>query len=241
MLDIAREPFIESREYMALLDTRRADGMLFIGSSIEDTYLLEFETSEHPFLLVNHYFPDRKLNYHAIDYTACGRLAAEHLLGQGHRAIGLVIGTNTYTGLAFKDAFLRTLEEVGIPEAMRPWDAREWDEQGGYLGAEALLERQPALTAIMGGNDRIAIGAMRLLGLQGRSIPGEVSVMGMDNIPASRFTNPGLTTISLDLYNIGRNACARMLEIIRKEREDCRESVPATLVERESTGPAPAS
>ena len=196
LLDIARERFIETREYLNILQTRLADGMLFIGSSLEDTYLTAFESEDSPFLLVNHFFPEQSLNFLSIDYSQCAREAADHLLELGHRKIGLAVGTNTHTGLAFRDEFLAHLGKAGIPEQDRPWVSSEWDEQGGYVAAEQLLEKNNGLTAMMGGNDRIAIGAMRHLNLMGKSVPEDISVMGMDNIPAGRFTSPGMTTIS---------------------------------------------
>lgn len=238
LLDIARDRFIQSREYMNLLETRRADGMLFIGASVNDTYLFEFENAEHPFLLVNHFFPNQQLNYLMADYAGAARLAADHLLGLGHRRIGLIVGTNTHTGLHFRDTFLTRLKEAGLAESDSPWEGSEWDEPGGFAAAENLLRRNPALTAIMAANDRIAIGAMRKLRLLGKEIPKDISVMGMDNIPAAAFTTPGLTTISLDLYRVGRTACARLLELLRGERPACEEVTPVHFIARESTAPA---
>ena len=110
LLDIATEKFIAEREYMKLLASRRADGMLFIASDIHSEYLAEFEGTPHSFLLVNHWFPGKKLNYVSVDYGVSARLAANHLLGLGHRKIGMIAGTNTYTGLRFRDTFLEMCE-----------------------------------------------------------------------------------------------------------------------------------
>jgi len=239
LLDIARERFIESKEYLNLFQNRHADGMLFVGASTEDTYLIDFEKEEYPFMLVNHFFPGKSLDFYAVDYADCARLAAEHFLKLGHRSIGLIIGDNTHTGITFRDTFFQQLAEAGIPEADRPWVRGKWDEQSGYVGAEKLLEKNPGLTAIMGGNDRMAIGAMRHLNLLNKRIPEEVSVLGMDDIPASKYVTPGLSSISVDLYRIGLNSCNHILRMIRGEERTCREFVQGNLVERESTGPAP--
>lgn len=239
LLDIARDHFVENREYLRLLETRRVDGMLFIGASVDDAYLYEFEGAPHPFLLVNHFFPGRQLNYIMADYTEAAYLAADHLLNLGHRRIGLIVGTNTHTGLHFRDAFIARLREAGIDEPSSPWVASEWDEPGGFLGAEELFTKNPGLTAIMAANDRIAMGAMRRVRTLRKTIPDEISILGMDNIPASAYTTPGLTSISLDLYRVGRTACARLLEIVRGERTTCEEVTPVRFIERESTGRAP--
>jgi LacI family transcriptional regulator len=239
LLDIAGENFIETREYLNILQTRRADGMLFIASSVNDVYLRDLEREDYPFLLVNHYFPDSSLNFLSVDYRACAEKAAEHLLQLGHRAIGLIAGSNTHTGKDFREAFLARCLKAGCKEQDVPWEDSEWNQEGGFEAARRLLARNPALTAIMGTNDRMAIGAMRYLHTHTARIPKRISVMGMDDIKAARFTTPGLTTIRLDLYDIGRQACERLLDIVRGKRTSCREFIQASLVERESTAPAP--
>lgn len=238
LLDIAKKPFIEGKEYLNLLKTRRADGMLFIASSVHDTYLLDFEQEAYPFLLVNHYFPESRLDYITVDYRACAVMAATHLLELGHRRIGVIAGTNTHTGIDFLESLTRSCREHGIPEGQIRSVESDWDEEGGFAGASRLLGMDPTLTAIVGSNDRMAIGAMRYLHTRGLGVPGDISVMGMDDIAAAGFTTPGLTTIRLDLYEIGRKACTRLLELISQQRTECRELIPSTLVRRESTGPA---
>ncbi len=240
LLDIAREGFIQRQEYLSMLKSRRADGMLFIASSKADTYLKDFEKESYPFLLVNHYFPDSQLNYLSVDYRRCGEMAAHHFLELGHRNIGLITGLNTYTGIDFRDSFVETCTQNGLSADQVHWVDSEWNEQGGFEAVQKLMDQAPDLTAIMCANDRMAIGAMRHLLLAGKSIPGQISVMGMDDIEAARFTTPGLTTIRLDLYQIGRKACTRLLDLITESKTDCAELIPAKLVPRESTGPAPA-
>jgi DNA-binding LacI/PurR family transcriptional regulator len=239
LLDIAREGFIQRQEYLSILKSRRADGMLFIASSKADTYLRDFEQESYPFLLVNHYFPGSSLDFLSADYRRCGEMAARHFLDLGHRRIGLIAGLNTYTGIDFRDSFLETCTGNGIPADQIVWVDSEWNEQGGFEAARQILNKAPGLTAIMCANDRMAIGAMRHLLLAGKEIPGDISVMGMDDIEAARFTTPGLTTIRLDLYQIGRKACTRLLGILNDASENCTELIPAKLVPRESTGPSP--
>lgn len=239
LLDIAQESFIADKEYLNILRNRRADGMLYIASTIEDRFLLEFEDQPFPLLLVNHYFPDSTLNYLTVDYKRAAWLAAEHLLELGHRKIGLIIGTNTFTGLDFRDEFLSFCEGRGVPKTSLPWCAvKQWDEQEGYESAKKLMSRHPELTAIMAGNDRMAIGAIRYLTGKGRRVPGDVSVIGMDDIPSAKYTTPGLTTLHMDLFRLGRLSCRRMLGMLNGGPVECRETKEPHLVLRESTGPA---
>ena len=137
LLDIATSQFIKTQEYTKLLASRRADGMLFIASDIHADYLSVFEDSPFKFLLVNHLFPGKKLNFVSVDYASSARLAAEHLLGLGHRRIGLIAGTNTHTGLLFRDEFLRVCKSWPAGAAQVVWvdGGEEWSQRGGYAAA----------------------------------------------------------------------------------------------------------
>ncbi len=240
LLDVANFKFVQNQEYMNLLKARRADGMLFIASSIHDEYLRVFENSPYKFLLVNHYFPDSSLNYIAVDYKDSARQAADHLMNLGHRAIGIIAGTNTYTGLEFRNAFIERCRSRGIPEKDLPWadGGKDWSQEGGFEAARQLLSQNARITAIMGGNDRMAIGAMRYVHTHDWRIPEDISVMGVDDIPQASFTTPGLTTIRHELYQLGRICCDRVLALFQGNIDSCREVLPVKLVGRESTGPA---
>jgi DNA-binding LacI/PurR family transcriptional regulator len=238
LLDLSNDRFIRTREYLNVLRTRRADGMLFIASSLYDQFLRDFEKERYPFLLVNHYLPDSTLDFIAADYKDTGRQAARHLLGLGHRRIGLISGTNVQTAIDFRSQFEAECHEAGLGPDALPWADGDFREEGGFKATETLLEQHPEITAVMAGNDKMAIGAMRYLLSRGLRVPGDLSVMGVDDIPSARFTTPGLTTIRHDLYELGRLACDRLLTLFKGEAETCREVRPVTLVERESTGPA---
>jgi LacI family transcriptional regulator len=156
----------------------------------------------------------------------------------GHRKIGLIIGTNTYTGLDFRDAFFESCQEHGLGKTDLFWrGVSEWDEQEGYEAARKLLSRHPDLTAIMAGNDRMAIGAMRYLLAKGMHVPRDVSVIGMDDIPSARYTTPGLTTLHMDLFELGRRSCRQLLDMLEGKRTSCHETREPHLVLRESTAP----
>ncbi|HMO52277.1 MAG TPA: LacI family DNA-binding transcriptional regulator [Kiritimatiellia bacterium] len=238
LLDIANHRFVNTREFIKLMKSRRADGVLFIGSSKYDDYLLELEHSGYPLVLVNHFIPNRDINYVMADYGQSAVIAAEHLIGLGHRHIGILAGTTTHTALTFRDQFIKTCETNGIDAGQLIWADGWFTEQGGYEGAEWMLKHHPNITAIMAGNDKMAIGAMRFLARQGLKVPGDISVIGMDDIPPAQFTNPGLTTIRHDLYRLGTLAVDGALSIFKKQTSSYQEVLPVSLVERESTGPA---
>ncbi|MDD2241299.1 MAG: LacI family DNA-binding transcriptional regulator [Kiritimatiellae bacterium] len=241
LLDIATAQFIKSQEYLKLLASRRADGMLFIASDKHADYLSAFEDSPHKFVLVNHLFPGKKLNYVSVDYGASARLAANHLLGLGHRKIGLIAGTNTHTGILFRDEFLNVCKTWLAGDVQVTWvdGGEEWSQRGGYAATIKLLAEMPDLTAIMAANDRMAIGAMRWLVDNHRQVPDDVSVMGVDDIQLAAYVNPGLSTIRHDLYQVGIESCNRILQLMRGEITECSDLLPTSLVVRGSTARAP--
>ncbi len=239
LFDVANRRFISTGEYLNVLKSRRVDGLLYIGSSIYDTFLFELEEESQPVVIVNHHFPGRKLPFIEASYGSSARLAADHLLDLGHRSIGLLMGTNTHTAAEFREAFIASCTARGLDESALPWADGWFTEQGGYEGARWLLERNPGVTAIMAGNDKMAIGAMRYLKEIKRRVPDDISVVGMDDIPAAAFTNPGLTSIRHNLFEIGTQSVEAILDMIETPDIRIQRCLPVELVVRESTGPAP--
>ena len=102
-----------------------------------------------------------------------------------------------------------------------------------------MLAADPAVTAVLCGNDDLALGVMRAMHAAGRAIPGDVSVVGFDDTPVAEFLTPPLTTVRLDFNELGRACFALLLALI--ERRD--DALPHTrrpepeLIIRESAGP----
>jgi LacI family transcriptional regulator len=110
----------------------------------------------------------------------------------------------------------------------------------GYKPMQALLEKTRAFTAVFCFNDIAAIGAIRALKDAGLAVPGDVSVVGFDDIESAAYTVPSLTTVRQPLAEMGKRGAQILLErIADREREWAAEIVMVPeLVVRESTGPA---
>ena len=238
MLEVANLKYIRTYEFMNTLKGKRADGMLFIGSSLYDKYLLEFENEPYPFVLLNHYFPGSGLNYVSANYRDAGRQAAAHLIKLGHKAIGIVSGTNIQTANDHVHAFKIECATAGITEENLPIADGRFSEDEGLKATRDLLTEHPNLTAIVCGNDKMALGALQAVVGMGKSVPGDISIIGMDDIPATRYTSPQLTTIHAPLQEIGQAAAQAVMNIFREKSGSIRKFLPVSLVERGSTGPA---
>jgi DNA-binding LacI/PurR family transcriptional regulator len=111
----------------------------------------------------------------------------------------------------------------------------DWSPRSGYELGRQMLEL-PDVTAIFVANDQMALGLLRLLHEQRRDVPGDVSVVGFDDIPEAEFFTPPLTTVRQDFNEMGRRGLHLLLEEISAgKRSTARATVPAALVVRSST------
>jgi DNA-binding LacI/PurR family transcriptional regulator len=172
------------------------------------------------------------------EYGAC--IGTEHLIEFGHRQIACISGPlNWRCGLLRRDGWRRTLRKYGIPEG--PSIVGEWSAKGGFVAAEELIKHCPnRFTAIVAGNDQMALGVMRALSLHGLSVPGDVAVVGYDDMPEAAFFNPSLTTVTHDFETAGRACLEFLLRLIRDPHAPAeRLVIKPELVCRESTARRP--
>ncbi|WP_229866033.1 LacI family DNA-binding transcriptional regulator [Streptomyces spinoverrucosus] len=165
--------------------------------------------------------------------------ATRHLLGLGHETVHYVaIPSSTRRTSARTTGWRQALREAGAPEP-RPVQG-SWGPAGGYAAGLRLAEDK-SVTAILCGNDDLALGVLRALHETGRSVPGEISVAGFDDAPHSAYLTPSLTTVRLDFTGLGRSAFALLHGVLEESARIAPHpvSVPE-LVVRESSGPPPA-
>jgi DNA-binding LacI/PurR family transcriptional regulator len=166
------------------------------------------------------------------DQAAGARLATEHLLALGHRTVFHVAGPESSFSAARRLASWRaTLEAAGAPVAEPHFG--DWTVESGYrIG----LDLSPDVTAVFAANDQMALGVMRALHERGLAIPGDVSVVGFDDMAEAEAFWPPLTTVHQDFAEVGR----RSIEMLLHEIEDSTRGVgtsivPTRLVVRQST------
>ncbi|HZR49677.1 MAG TPA: LacI family DNA-binding transcriptional regulator [Streptosporangiaceae bacterium] len=163
--------------------------------------------------------------------------ATRYLLGLGHQTVHyLGIPSSTHTSQR-KAGWLAALTDAGtrVPEPVQCG----WTPQSGYEAARALAS-DPAVTALLCGNDDLAVGAMRALREAGRDVPGQVSVVGFDDVPAAAFLTPALTTVRLDYAEAGRSCFALLQALLTPHPPISPGPRPQPeLIIRESAAPPP--
>jgi DNA-binding LacI/PurR family transcriptional regulator len=238
LLEVATSEFVRKRAYVELFDRCFVDGLLFIGAHRKHTFLHNLANNRDPVLIVNNYLVDEPLDHVVCDYSAGARLAVEHLLGLGHRRIGMIHGAvEVQTANDVRNTFVSVLKEHGIGDGETRLADGLYTEEGGGAAAQAILERDPKVTALLAGNDKMAIGAMHRLRQRGKRVPEDVSVVGFDDSRAAAFTTPPLTTVRTPLYDLGQHCAERMVDLILGKVEQCQEVLPVDLIIRESTAP----
>ena len=170
------------------------------------------------------------------DQALGARQATEHLLQLGHRQVWHIAGPETAFSAARRaQSWARTLTEAGItpPPLLRG----DWTSESGYQHGLALGGRSE-VTAIFAANDQMALGVMRALHELGRDVPGDISVVGFDDLEEAHSFWPPLTTIRQDFDEVGRHAVQRLLGKVHGEpgqEKHAKIMVPTRLVVREST------
>jgi DNA-binding LacI/PurR family transcriptional regulator len=175
-----------------------------------------------------------------VDYEQGINEAVRYLLELGHTRVAFISGPLSLKSAGIRrSAFLRCLTERGIIEDERLVVEGDHTIDGGFRSMAGLLEHNPSPTAVLTSNDLTAIGALRAVRHMGRQVPGDVSVVGFDDIHLAEFTEPPLTTIRLSREELARKAFGALLREIQSEPsatgEDLR--VSTRLIIRNSCGP----
>jgi LacI family transcriptional regulator len=162
-----------------------------------------------------------------------GYLIGSAVFAAGHRHVGVVAAPRQLTTTTDRLAGLRrAAREHHRTLPARRIEYAEFDRDGGAVATAALLDADPRLTAIVALNDSMAIGALAVLRDRGLAVPGDVSVVGFDDMPIARDVTPPLTTVRLPLVEIGARAITIALDTPQQSPRV--EEVAAEVVHRES-------
>jgi LacI family transcriptional regulator len=181
---------------------------------------------------------DGLTDYSVVPDEAKGaREAVELLVGLGRTRIGHVSGPGAYAATRRRArAAGDVLRAHGLDFAGGRPLLGDWTEQWGRAGAEILLERVPDLDALFCGSDAIARGALDMLARRGRSVPGDVAVIGYDNWEAlAAGSEPALTTVDMNLRMVGWSAAKGLARLIGGEKLRGIVRLDSALVIRGST------
>jgi DNA-binding LacI/PurR family transcriptional regulator len=174
----------------------------------------------------------------AIDNRAGAARATRHLLDLGHRTVYHICGPDNWLDARERvEGWRDALRAAGAPE---PELARgDWSARSGYEIGHALAARSE-VTAVLCGNDAMALGFLRAAAERGRLVPGDISVAGFDDVPEAAYYHPPLTTVRQDFAALGVRALDSLMDLVTRGGL-ARPSLPIApdLIVRSSSGPAP--
>jgi DNA-binding LacI/PurR family transcriptional regulator len=211
------------------------DGIMVIAPHLAAAHALWDLPEDVPVVAVEA-GPDEGVPVVAVDQYRGARMATEHLLNMGHQVIGHLAGPADWLEAQHRiEGWRDALADAGAVGS-RPLRG-DWSPRSGYeLGRELLAMK--GLTAAFVANDQMALGLLRLLHETGREVPGDVSVVGFDDIPEAEFFTPPLTTVRQDFNEMGRRGLHVLLEVISggdRNAEQLR--VTPELIVRKSAAP----
>jgi LacI family transcriptional regulator len=246
LLTLVRQP--ETNEVEQILSdmlSRHVDGIVWAVPEIEHNR--DWIVNYLPQIPVPVVFlsmqPRAGLSVIEFDNRGGGRMAAQHLLARGYRNIGLITGPLDWWAarqrmLGWQEA----LEEAGSPSQKDLIVEGDWSPASGELALFRLLEMRPDVEAVFACNDQMALGALKAAGFKGLKVPGDLAVIGFDDVPEAAFFCPPLTTIRQDMAALGycamKELSRRMNAIIEGNPgvEPDTIWIQPQLVIRESTG-----
>jgi DNA-binding LacI/PurR family transcriptional regulator len=169
------------------------------------------------------------------DQTQGARLATEHLLELGHKTVWHVGGPpSSFAADQRRRSWEQTLRDHGCD--VPPLLIGDWSSDCGY-DAGCRLAANPEVTAIFVANDQMALGVLRALHEHGRAVPGDVSVVGFDDMEEAAQFWPPLTTVRQTFTDIGQRSVDTLLAEIHATGHHAPYAVPTELVIRHSTAP----
>lgn len=239
----------DEEAYLRLMQQRRIEGLIVARPRLRRASwkLLAGIADSIPTVAIASRIEALRLHSVDIDNRGGGRLAASHLIENGHREIATVTGPLDWpSAQARLEGATEALKSAGIDTVMQVASSGEWGAEGGRAAMLELLRKGRRFSAVFAQSDLLAVGAIAELHARGLSVPGDISVIGYDDIPVARYMTPALTTIRQPMNAVGARAVRMLAEELARPARSGRarrrhELVDVTLVVRQSVAEQPRS
>lgn len=229
----------KEREAIRFLISRNCDALILHIEALPDEYLRQRKDQAPPFVVMNRVVSGLEDICISLNNEYGGYAATNMLLEMGHRNIAYISGP-----LGWGDASARLAgHKRALNQHNRAFDERlmvegDYHEAGGGEAMNRLLQQEAPFSAVVCANDEMAAGAMDAIRARGLSIPDDISVVGFDNAPLSRYLYPKLSTVNYPVTDMGRMAAHWVLQnVYDKKGVDIQHVFEPTLVTRASAEP----
>jgi DNA-binding LacI/PurR family transcriptional regulator len=223
--------------YARLIAENHVDGILLSGPRQNDEALMHLHQQRVPILLMGQ-LPGTDIPFVDVNAVTGAELAVNHLIGLGHRRIGVITNAplDYISAQQRRDGYLKAIKSVNMPIDKALIKEGNYTPASGYEAMKSLLALTPPLTAVFVASDVVAMGAMLAIKEAGLHIPKDIAVVGFDDIPLAEYYDPPLTTIHLPAFGLGWAGGERLIRIIQGEGlNDASLLLESKLISRQST------
>lgn len=225
----------EARALQAFED-RRVDGVIACSPRLPEDRLHALLARHDAAVVVNRRAPAEIAGSVRIDHEHGAQLAVRHLLDEGCDRLGVLAGPrDSHAGQERRRGIAQAFAERRLELSERRIVFGPPNVDGGARAAVALLERDPGIDGLLCFNDLVAAGALQALAAAGRRVPGDVAVVGYDDIPFARMFTPALTTLHAPTYDVGVHAMRMLLTRMNGEQRSVGIVLQPDLVVRASS------
>lgn len=209
--EIRKEDFIQK-----ILEDKSIAGLMSVFLQISDATIAKLRRSGIPVVILNNHSSYGKSV--SIDNVAAAHTAVKSLLKQGRRKIGLIMPeeANEHVWIDRLKGYKKALAEARIPydPYLIVYD-HSFSLKQCAIATKTLIQRDPGLDAIVFGSDQQAYGGLEALRILGKKVPEDIAVIGFDDLPFSRITNPPLSTLHQPMFEMGKMGGKMLLEAVK--------------------------
>lgn len=220
------------------LEERRVDGIVVTSSRVGALYMPMLSRMRVPIVLLNNQHPSEFVHSVMIANTEASMAATQYLIELGHRRIAYIGDRNGRQSDTERFAGYRhALDSADLPFQPELVFHGDGNPEGGMEGMVHLLALSDPPTAVFCYDDMTALGVLCQIRTCGLRVPGDISVIGFDDLKIDKYTEPKLTTVRQPMMHMGRLAMETLLDILAGSGSNHNIKVPGELIVRESTAP----
>ena len=226
------------KDVINFLMAKRVDGIINMPVSNTGEHLKPAFEKGIPVVLIDRMIDGIDADVVMVDNVSASMNAINHLIQQGHRDIGIIVGPkDIYTSTQRLKGYKNALKKIGLKPKAENIVFSNYTVQGGYESMRTLIKTKKDLTSIFVTNYEMTLGAIIAINELGVKIPDDISFIGFDNLQLSRVIRPKLTIVDQPLDKIGSGVAKIMLERLSNEdKSDIKKKLElmTTLIKRES-------
>jgi LacI family transcriptional regulator len=221
--------------YFRVLESKRIDGIIIASFTIRPHQVIELQKKAIPVVVIDNHFPSDPILSYISKNREGAQMAVKHLIEQGCQTIAHICGPmDVYSARERAIGYEEVCREQGMfnPSLFSQGD---FHVDGGYKATLSLFERRPEIDGVFAGNDLMAVGVLKALYQLGKTVPGDVKIIGFDGISLTTVI-PEISTIAQPISEMGKLAIQSLMKLIMKEPVDCTvNELNVELIVRQST------